>query len=85
KKGLPTQPSLMNEFLVFGTSKGPVFGVNKKNGTQEFEYVPGRGALAPITTDSKTGNVYLVSTEGNIHNFKAKWVPRRPLLDWEEL
>lgn len=82
--GLPTQPTIFQEFIVFGTARGPMIGVEKRNGTKAFEYNPGRGALAGPNVSAADQKLYLMSNEGNLHSVKVSWEKPTVRFPWEK-
>jgi outer membrane protein assembly factor BamB len=83
--GLPTQPTIFQEFIVFGTARGPMIGVEKRNGNKVFEYHPGRGALAGPNVSAADQKIYLMSNEGNLHSVKVSWEKPKVRFPWEKL
>jgi outer membrane protein assembly factor BamB len=80
KSGVATQPTYYKEMLIFGTSEGAVEIVSSNDGKLIGHYSTGWGVSAPITVNSTTSDIYIMSNYGNIYSVNLKW--QRPQQQW---
>jgi outer membrane protein assembly factor BamB len=81
-EGIATQPVLFEGNLLYGESDGALRVVDAKNGSPITQYHTGRGINAAPSVDPKTGQVYVVTNEGNLFELAFRWVTdseRRPI------
>lgn len=85
KNGVGTKPTYFKEMLIIGTSEGPVQIISANDGKFIKSYATGWGISAPITVNSVTNNMYIMSNYGNLYSVNLAWKRPQQLWPWERV
>jgi outer membrane protein assembly factor BamB len=80
KEGVGTKPVVFKDLVIFGSSEGPAQIISTTDGKLIQEYATGWGISAPITIDTVTNDIYIMSNYGNLYSVNLKWT--RPANQW---
>ena len=69
EKYIPSKPELIGDFLVFTTSAGPFYIIDKASGYIHLKFEPGAGFYAPVSVFDKS--VYLLSNGGYVYAMRV--------------
>ncbi len=80
KEGVGTKPLAYKDLLIIGTSEGPVEILSMTDGKLVKQFATGWGISAPITINTVTEDIYIMSNYGNIYSVNLKW--KKPSNQW---
>jgi outer membrane protein assembly factor BamB len=84
KEGVATKPLILKDLLVFGTSEGPVEILSLLDGKFLNKFSTGWGVSAPISVNTVTNDIYIMSNYGNIYSVNLKWEKPQNQWSWEK-
>lgn len=73
KSGIAAQPVVFREFLIFGESSDAIRILDRRTGAVVSSFTTGRGVLAPVTGNAASGEVFALSSIGNIYKLDVNW------------
>ncbi|MGE4130054.1 MAG: PQQ-binding-like beta-propeller repeat protein [Bdellovibrionales bacterium] len=82
-RGIATAPTLMKGVLIFGEMSGALRFLDARTGDFLGEFSPGRGVTSTASVDSKTGDVYFMSTDANLFALRVSWQKMFHNWEWE--
>lgn len=84
KKGIPTQPVVFKNLLIYGESEGGLIAADAETGVPVGRFEPGRGLMARPTVIDQTGEAYIMSNNANIFALKMGYKRIADRLPWQK-
>ncbi|MBX3022314.1 MAG: PQQ-binding-like beta-propeller repeat protein [Bdellovibrionales bacterium] len=78
--GIATSPTLFKGVLMVGEMDGALRFLDPRTGDFLGEFAPGRGVTSRVTVDTKSSEVYFMSTDANLFALQVNW--KRYAKDW---
>jgi outer membrane protein assembly factor BamB len=82
-KGIPTQPEIYRNYIVYGESEGAFVVADADKGTPIGRFDPGHGLVAKPTVIDTTGEAFFISNSANLYAMKLGFVRQSDRLPWQ--
>ncbi len=79
-KGLATEIAGLDNYIVYGESRGDLVVRGKNNFNEVYRFSPGRGVFARPTVDRETQEIYFVSNNANLFRLDLGQKRENPFL-----